>query len=82
MKEDVVVDSVKGSCEIQEDEEGWGVGVCCHQEIIGHPEQSRFSAVARAVSRLKFLKQIVLFKVVLKLNCNCLFQCLGYEWEV
>ena len=61
MKEDVVVHRVKCSREIQEDEEGWGVRVCCHQEIVGHPKQSCFSAVARAVARLKFFRQIVLF---------------------
>ena len=59
---------------IQEDEERWGAGVCCHQEVICDPDQGCFCTVAIAETRLEFFKQVMLYEVILELCCNCFFQ--------
>lgn len=47
MKEDVVINSVKCSREVEKDEEGGGAGVRGHQEVIGDSDDSCLGAVGR-----------------------------------
>lgn len=57
MKEDVVINSVKCSREVEKDEEGGGAGVRGHQEVIGDSDESCLCAVGGTETRLEFFVQ-------------------------
>lgn len=77
-----MIDSVKRCSQIQENEKGWGAAISRHQEVVRNPDQSCFCAVGGAETRLKFLKKVVGFKMVLKLSGNYFFQNLREKWEI
>ena len=59
MEEDGVGDGVKGSREIQEDEEADVVGVRSHEEVIGDPDEGGLCAMVGLVAGLKGLVELV-----------------------
>ncbi len=59
VKEDVVINSIKCSREVEKDEEGSGAGVSGHQEVIGDSDESCLGAVGGTKTGLEFFIQIV-----------------------
>lgn len=54
-----MIHSVKGSREVEKEEEGGTAGVRGHQELTGGSEESRVGAVEGAETGLGFLAQTV-----------------------
>ena len=59
VKEDVVVNSVKCSREVEENEKGSGAGVRGHQEVVCDSDESCLGAVGGAKTGLEFFVQTV-----------------------
>ena len=82
VKEDVVINSIKCSREVEKDEEGGGAGVRGHQEVVCDSDESCLCAVGGAETGLEFFIQIIEFKMVVELNGNNSFKSFGDEGEV
>ena len=58
--------SIKGSSEVQEDEDGEQTGVSCTEEVVGDLNQRCFSAMFGAKTRLELFKEVIVIKVGLE----------------
>ena len=70
-------ESIKGCGEIQEDEDGEETRISCTEEVVGDLNQSCFSAMSGAKTRLELFKEVIVIKVGLELRWNHHF---GNEW--
>lgn len=59
MKEDMVINSVKCSKEVEKDEEGSGAGVRGHQDVIDDSDESCLRTVGGTQTSLEFFVQTV-----------------------
>ncbi|XP_030266920.1 piggyBac transposable element-derived protein 4-like [Sparus aurata] len=60
--EELMGHSIKGSSEVQEDEDGEQTGVSCTEEVVGDLNQSCFSAMFGAKTRLELFKEVIVIK--------------------
>lgn len=82
MKENLVINSVKSSGEVEEDEEGGGARVRSHQDITGDSDESYLGAVRGTLTRLEFLIQTIRVQMRMQQNGNNSFQNFGDKGEI
>ena len=71
------------SCrEVQEDEDGEQIRVSCMEEIVGDINQSCFSAVFGAKTRLELIKEVIVIKVGLELRRDHSLKNVGNEGQI
>lgn len=60
-----MINSVKSSREVEKEEEGSGVRVRSHHEVVGDSDESCLSAVRGAETRLEFFIQTIRVKMIM-----------------
>jgi len=73
---------VKGSGEVQEDENTDEARIRCDEEVIRDFNEGSLSTVMGSEARLEGFVELMKCHVVLQLCGNCSFQDLAQEWEV
>lgn len=77
-----MVDSIKCSRKVQENEEGRGARIRWYEEVVCDSNEGSLCAVSRAENWLEFFKEVIIFEVVLKVAGNYFIKYFWYEGEI
>lgn len=82
MEKDGMVNSVKGSWEVQEQKKRWKALVSGHKQIVCDPDQSGLRTMGSTETRLEFFIETMWTKVIMNLSVNDFFDDFWKKWKV